>query len=87
MRNGSEFHQRVLVCQNRTCRKQGARQVLEAFQAYSVPGVEVIGSGCLGQCGRGPMVLILPEKIWYYGVRADEVAAIAQRHLQKSYHS
>lgn len=83
MGNGLNFHQRVLVCQNRTCRKQGACKVLAAFQAQSVPEVEVASSGCLGQCGMGPMVLVLPEEVWYCGVRVDEVAAIAQRHLRE----
>jgi (2Fe-2S) ferredoxin len=83
MGNGANFRQRVLVCQNRTCRKQGARKVLAAFQAQLVPGVEIESSSCLGQCGMGPMVLVLPEEVWYCGVRADEVLAIAQRHLRE----
>jgi (2Fe-2S) ferredoxin len=31
----------------------------------------------------GPMVLVLPEKVWYCGVKPDEVVAIAQRHLRE----
>ena len=72
----------VLVCQNRSCRKLGAKQVLIAFQAIPVAGVTVTGSACLGECGNGPMVLILPEKVWYNRVRADEVPTVVERHLQ-----
>lgn len=72
----------VLVCQNKTCRKQGAAAVLAAFQAQAAPDVEVASSGCLGQCGSGPMVLVLPDEVWYGRVRHDEVAAVVQRHLQ-----
>lgn len=79
----------VLVCQNRTCRKQGAKQVLAALNSYILPDVKIIGSGCLGQCGNGPMVLILrsstklsllkdkylePEKTWY--ARVDNQAKL-----------
>ncbi|WP_250122261.1 (2Fe-2S) ferredoxin domain-containing protein [Chroococcidiopsis sp. CCMEE 29] len=71
----------VLVCQNRTCRKQGAGKVLTAFQAYSMPDVTVIGSGCLGQCGMGPMVKVIPAQVWYCRVQPDEVPAVVKRHL------
>ncbi|MEC4986372.1 MAG: (2Fe-2S) ferredoxin domain-containing protein [Oscillatoria sp. PMC 1068.18] len=75
----------VLVCQNRTCRKQGSAKVLTAFQQNSVPDVEVVGCGCLGQCGNGPMVLVLPEKVWYCGVHSQEVQAVVTEHLQGSH--
>ena len=72
----------VFVCQNRTCRKQGAGKVLAAFQVHSVPDVTVIGSSCLGQCGNGPMVLVTPEQVWYSRVQPSEVPAVVERHLR-----
>ncbi|MEG3977547.1 (2Fe-2S) ferredoxin domain-containing protein [Microcoleus sp. herbarium8] len=78
----TESSRRVLVCQNRTCRKQGAAKVLAAFEKLSPSEVEVVASSCLGQCGNGPMVLVLPEEVWYSGVCAEEVAAITDRHLR-----
>lgn len=71
----------VLVCQNRTCRKQGAGKILAAFQAYSVPGVTALGSSCLGQCGMGPIVKVMPEQVWYSRVHPDEVPTVVERHL------
>ena len=78
----TESSRRVLVCQNRTCRKQGAAEVLAAFEKLSPSEVEVVASSCLGQCGNGPMVLVLPEEVWYSGVFAEEVAAITEQHLR-----
>lgn len=72
----------VLVCQNCSCRKQGAAKVLEAFQASPVPGVTAIGCRCLGQCGNGPMVLVMPEEVWYCRLRPDEVPTVVERHLR-----
>lgn len=72
----------VLVCQNRTCRKHGAQKVLAAFEAHSVVGVKVVGSGCLGQCGMGPMVRVIPDEVWYCHVSPDEVSAVVERHLK-----
>ncbi|MEH1902912.1 MAG: (2Fe-2S) ferredoxin domain-containing protein [Nostoc sp.] len=71
----------VRVCQNRTCKKQGAFKVLEAFAALPIPGVTVMASSCLGQCGNGPMVLILPDMVWYSGVQPDEVSLLVKDHL------
>ncbi|MCX7595744.1 MAG: (2Fe-2S) ferredoxin domain-containing protein [Fischerella sp.] len=71
----------VRVCQNRTCRKQGAAEVLLAFEAISIPEVTVIGSSCLGQCGNGPMVLVLPDMVWYSGVHPSEVPLVVEKHL------
>mgnify|MGYP001806139505 CR=1 FL=1 len=72
----------VLICQNRTCRKQGSAQILAAFNNSSVQGVTVVASGCLGKCGNGPMVLVLPEEIWYCRVQIDEVSVVIERHLK-----
>ncbi|BAY13492.1 (2Fe-2S) ferredoxin domain-containing protein [Calothrix sp. NIES-2098] len=71
----------VRVCQNRTCKKQGAADVLAAFAALLVPDVMVTASGCLGQCGNGPMVLVLPEMVWYSGVQPNEVPLLVEQHL------
>lgn len=82
MVENSNSSRRVLVCQHRSCRKLGAAAVLAAFQISPVADVTVMGSGCLGQCGNGPMVLVEPEMVWYSQVHRDEVAAVVERHLQ-----
>lgn len=71
----------VRVCQNRTCKKQGAVKVLAAFKANHVSKVTVISSSCLGQCGNGPMVLILPEMVWYSNVHPSSVDRVIEQHL------
>jgi uncharacterized protein (DUF952 family) len=67
----------VLVCQHLTCRKQGAAKVLAAFRNLKTPNVTYEGCGCLGNCGNGPMVFILPARIWYYLVQPHDVPKIA----------
>jgi len=73
----------VLVCQSKTCRKQGAAAVFAAFQTHAAAGVQVVSSGCLGQCGNGPMVLVLPDEVWYGRVHGDEVPTVVKRHLHQ----
>ena len=67
----------VLVCQHLTCRKQGAAKVLAAFRKLNTPNVIYEGCGCLGNCGNGPMVFILPARIWYYLVQPHDVPKVA----------
>ena len=74
----------VLICQNRTCRSQGAKQVKAAFQQYYLDEIEIIGSGCLGECGNGVMVLVLPEKTWYWHIQPYHVELIVKQHLKKN---
>lgn len=71
----------VLVCQNRSCRKAGATKVLATFQSRLTLSPIVQGCGCLGQCGNGPTVLVLPDQVWYYKVHPGQVAAIVERHF------
>lgn len=80
--NNSTTSKKVLICQSKTCSKQGAAKVLAAFEAHPVPNVTITASVCLGQCGQGPMVLVQPEKIWYNRVLPEEVPTIIEKHLQ-----
>jgi (2Fe-2S) ferredoxin len=68
----------ILICTNRTCRKQGSLKILEAFRALAIPGIDIVGCGCLGQCGNGPMVLCLPQQTWYQRVMVEEVSRIGR---------
>lgn len=72
---------KVLICQNRTCKRQGSAEVLAVFQTHPIAEVPVSGCGCLGQCGNGPMVLVLPEETWYSRVHPGEAIAIIEQHL------
>lgn len=50
----------IRVCTNRTCRRQGSMQILEALTDLAPPNVSVKSSGCLGRCGAGPNLVALP---------------------------
>ncbi|MDE5101966.1 MAG: (2Fe-2S) ferredoxin domain-containing protein, partial [Trichodesmium sp. St19_bin2] len=71
----------LLVCQSRTCRKQGSAKVLANFQKFDMPNITVKKSGCLGKCGNGPMILVLPEEVWYSHVELQNISVIMEKHL------
>ena len=72
----------IRVCQNTTCRKQGAARVLSAFEEQAPDEVFVEASSCLGHCGSGPNVLIVPENEWCLYVQPKDVPLLVKRHFK-----
>ncbi|MBD2149740.1 (2Fe-2S) ferredoxin domain-containing protein [Pseudanabaena sp. FACHB-1277] len=69
----SSSTRQVLVCLSRTCKKDGAAGVLAVLKREAIADVEILESGCMGQCGLGPMVLIVPDLCYYW--RATPITA------------
>lgn len=72
----------ILVCQYQSCLRNGAAEVLAAFEAAEVPGISVQASGCQGQCSVGPTVRVIPEEIWYCRVKPSDVPLIVEQHIK-----
>jgi (2Fe-2S) ferredoxin len=71
----------VLICQYRSCGRNGAAEVLSTFQA-SVPfGVFANASDCMGQCAAGVTVRVMPDDIWYCRIKSSDVPVIVKQHL------
>ncbi|KAL4346293.1 hypothetical protein GQ457_17G015870 [Hibiscus cannabinus] len=51
----------IRVCTNRTCRRQGSMQTLHTLTALAPPDISVKPCSCLGSCGAGPNVVLLPH--------------------------
>jgi (2Fe-2S) ferredoxin len=43
--------------------------------------VRVNQSGCLNQCGHGPMMVVYPENVWYWRMTPEKAAEVFERHL------
>jgi (2Fe-2S) ferredoxin len=76
----------VLVCAHKTCRRQGAKASLKelrrAIKAHDLRGaVMVTKVKCLDQCGRGPVMAVYPEGVWYGGVDETRAREIVAEHL------
>ena len=72
----------VMVCQHRSCERNYSPDVLAALQAIAPPGVLIASSGCLGQCGSGPTVQVMPDQTWYCRVKPEDASEIVESHLK-----
>ena len=82
-----QYRHHVFVCTSgKTCPLDGSAAVhailKKSVAASGAKGqIRVNHSGCMNQCGHGPMVVVYPDDIWYAGV--DELGArrIVDEHL------
>ncbi|XP_078448525.1 tetratricopeptide repeat (TPR)-containing protein isoform X2 [Wolffia australiana] len=51
----------IRVCVNRTCNRMGSREILATLSDIAPPAVTVKSCGCLGLCGAGPNLALLPS--------------------------
>eukprot|EP00884_Botryococcus_braunii_P016103 jgi/Botrbrau1/3176/Bobra.37_2s0006.1 len=64
----SEFAQtsnqfELLVCTNKTCKKQGSQQIAKFAEDLHLQGLAVRTTGCLGACGAGPNIMVMPDQL------------------------
>jgi NADH-quinone oxidoreductase subunit F len=84
----------VFVCTGKSCSANYGESTLEAFWTVladkgllygkrgSMDGrVVVTKCGSVGLCAIGPAVLIYPEGVWYYGVKAEDVPDLVESHF------
>ncbi|MFN0059319.1 MAG: (2Fe-2S) ferredoxin domain-containing protein [Planctomycetota bacterium] len=82
-----QYRLHVFVCvAGKVCPRQGGNEVLErlkqrVFDAGLRDQVRINKSGCLGQCGYGPMIAIYPDNVWYGAVTSDDAEAIFSEHI------
>jgi (2Fe-2S) ferredoxin len=69
----------VLVCQNEDCKQRGSGELLEKLTEKLKPSsdVEVRPYMCFGGCQAGPNIVLYPQKVWYSGVKREDVDDIA----------
>lgn len=82
------FKQYILVCGGTACdSNRGAELTKQLKQELETAGlqddVQIVRTGCLGFCEKGPIVKILPENTFYVTVAPEDAREIVQEHLVK----
>ena len=82
-----QYKHHVFVCTSgKTCPLAGSLEVHAALKkGVAAAGlkktVRVNHSGCMSQCGHGPMVVVYPEDVWYSHVDESGALRIIDEHL------
>jgi NADH-quinone oxidoreductase subunit F len=77
----------VAICAGTGCRASGSLKVKEALEAelkkQNLNDVDVLATGCLGFCEKGPMVIVHPDKYFYQHVKVEDVPEIVSKTVAK----
>ena len=76
----------VTICAGTGCRASGSLKVKEALEAEIKKqnmNVDVLATGCLGFCEKGPMVVVHPDKYFYQHVKVEDVPEIVSKTVGK----
>lgn len=82
-----QFERHVFVCTSgKVCPRQGGEQVHSELRGQVASAglkdrIRINKSGCVGQCGHGPMIVVYPEGVWYAGVRPEDAREVFEGHL------
>ncbi len=80
MSNPYRIH--ALICtRGKTCPTQGSDAIwAELKRRVHERGLQdeirVSKSGCVGQCGHGPMACVYPDNVWYGALESGDVDAL-----------
>ena len=69
-----------------SCAEEGAKDLPmafgEAIESNKLFGkVSLATTGCLGPCHLGPVVLVMPDNVWYKGIKKKDIKDIVSEHI------
>lgn len=82
----SKYKYRILVCSGGGCISANCYEVKDALiQAIRDNGLEddvlVSETGCIGTCNLGPVMVVMPEEVFYTRLKPKDIPDIVKSHL------
>jgi len=82
------YKQYILVCGGTACESNQGIALFNALKKAVeenglVNDVQVVRTGCLGFCEKGPIVKVLPQDTFYVEVKPEDAAVIVKEHIIK----
>ncbi len=78
----------VMLCTGTGCVAGGAFRLKDALESELAKHrlkdeVSVVPTGCNGFCGQGPLMVVMPEKIFYAWLKPEDVPRLVEEHFLK----
>ena len=76
----------LLICSGMTCHDSQSETLLNKLR-WSIESkglkdeVQVLPTGCFGLCGKGPVIKVLPDNLYYVNVKPEDVEEIVREHV------
>lgn len=82
------YRSHVLICSGTGCHSLRSAEIMSTFQIELAKNkleneIKLVGTGCLGLCEVGPVVIVYPEGAFYSKVKPEDVTRIVSEHLLK----
>ena len=82
----------VLLCNGGSCKKLGAEEVTNAIRAsINKEGLQdeihTTKTLCNGRCNDGPIVIVMPECLWFQKMKIEQAEGFVIRTLKGGYYS
>lgn len=90
----SYFKHHVFFCQNQRepgescCNALGATEMqtyakdrIKRMKLNGPGQVRINKAGCMDRCGKGPVLVIYPEAVWYHYVDRSDIDEIIDEHI------
>lgn len=82
------YRSHVLICGGTGCHSSRSAEIMSTFQIELAKNkleneIKLVGTGCLGLCEVGPVVIVYPEGAFYSKVKPEDVTRIVSEHLLK----
>lgn len=83
---GTDIKEKIMVCVGGGCIASGSNKVKEAFEKIIVSknmtdDILVCGTGCLGPCVKGPVVVMKSDDTFYEKVSVEDCEEIINSHV------
>ncbi len=84
--NQKKYEYRILICSGAGCISSNCQAVkealLKALESLNLHDqVMVTETGCIGTCDLGPVMVVLPDEVFYTKLKPSDIPAIVYSHL------
>lgn len=85
--NDDKYH--ILVCGGTACESNKSDEIVNQLKEYSNKNgigdkVIVVKTGCFGFCSQGPVVKVMPGRVFYTHVEPSHAKDIIEKHIMKN---